>query len=155
MAPFYKDCLTVNSHANSSEVLDRILADDFISYGNPNKSKQALIGQVQFFWKLIPDLKWEIQEMLVEGNTVIVRSLASGSPRGDFMGITGLDGSKSFRITTIDIHTIENGHIKYVRHLEDWGTAITQLRGNGYVASVDDNVNLGIHHRIELTTEAR
>ena len=137
MAPFYKDCLTVNSHANSSEVLDRILADDFISYGNPNKSKQALIGQVQFFWKLIPDLKWEIQEMLVEGNTVIVRSLASGSPRGDFMGITGLDGSKSFRITTIDIHTIENGHIKYIHHLEDWATAIAQLQSNAPIHPKD------------------
>ena len=120
-----------------------------------NKSKQALIGQVQFFWKLVPDLKWEIQEMLVEGNTVIVRSLATGSPRGDFMGLTGLDGSKSFRVTTIDIHTVEDGRIKVVNHLEDWGTAINQLRGNGYVASPDDNVNVGVHHRRELSSEER
>ena len=127
VTPFYNDCLTVNSHANPSEVLDHILTDDFISVGNPNKSKQALSGQVQFFWKLIPDLKWEIQEIFVDGNKVIVRSLASGSPRGDFMGITGLDGSKSFHVTTIDIHTVENGRVKVVNHLEDWGTAKTQL----------------------------
>ena len=127
MTPFYNDCLTVNSHANSSEVMDRILADDFVSIGVPNKSKQALTGQVQFFWKLIPDLKWEIQEIFVDGNKVVVRSLASGSPRGDFMGISGLDGSKSFHITTIDIHTVENGRIKVVNHLEDWSVAKQQL----------------------------
>jgi predicted ester cyclase len=155
VAPFYNDCLTVNSRADPVEVLDRILADDFISYGAQNKSKQALTGQVQFFWKLIPDLKWEIQEMLVEANTVIVRSLATGSPRGDFMGLSGLDGSKSFRVTTIDMHTLEGGRIKHVHHLEDWGTAIAQLKGNGYIASADDDVNVGVHRRVELTAEAR
>lgn len=155
MSPFYNDCLTVNSRVNPADVLERILAPDFISYGQPNKTKQQLIGQVQFFWKLIPDLKWEIQELLVEGNTVIVRSLATGSPRGDFMGLTGLDGSKSFRVTTIDIHTVEDGRVKSVHHLEDWGTAINQLKANGYVASADDNVNLGVHRHRELSSEER
>lgn len=107
--------------------MERIFADDFVSVGVPNKSKQSLIGQVQFFWKLIPNLKWEIQEVFVDGNKVIVRSLASGSPRGDFMGLTGLDGSKSFQVTTIDIHTVENGRIQVVNHLEDWTVAKAQL----------------------------
>lgn len=127
VTPFYNDCLTVNSHANPAEVMERILANDFVSVGVPNKSKQALMGQVQFFWKLIPDLKWEIQELFVDGNKVVVRSVASGSPRGDFMGLTGLDGSKSFRVTTIDIHTVENGRMQFVNHLEDWSIAKAQL----------------------------
>jgi hypothetical protein len=42
------------------------------------------------------------------------------------MGMT-LDGSKSFRIDTIDIHQIENGQIVRVHHLEDWSTAKAQL----------------------------
>lgn len=127
VTPFYHECLTVNTFSNPAEVLDRILADDLVSVGVPNKSKQALMGQVQFFWKLIPDLKWDIQEIFVDGNKVIVRSIASGSPRGDFMGINGLDGSKSFHVTTIDIHTVENGRIKVVNHLEDWSIAKAQL----------------------------
>jgi predicted ester cyclase len=127
VTPFYRDCLTVNASCNPAEVLERLLADDFLSIGVPNKSKQALMGQVQFFWKLIPDLKWEIQELFVDGNKVVVRSLASGSPRGDFMGLTGLDGSKSFHVTTIDIHTVENGRLKVVNHLEDWIIAKDQL----------------------------
>jgi predicted ester cyclase len=127
VTPFYRDCLTVNASCNPAEVMERLLADDFLSIGVPNKSKQALMGQVQFFWKLIPDLKWEIQELFVDGNKVVVRSLASGSPRGDFMGLTGLDGSKSFHVTTIDIHTVENGRLKVVNHLEDWSIAKAQL----------------------------
>jgi len=57
----------------------------------------------------------------------VVRSIASGNPVGAFMGLT-LDGSKAFRIDTIDIPTVENGRITEVFHLEDWATAISQLK---------------------------
>ena len=125
----YADCLTVNTRANAAEVMGRLLADDFQSIGSADtKNKAALTGQVQFFWQLIPDMKWDAQEMLRDGNRVIVRSIASGSPKGDFMGMD-LDGSKSFKIMTIDIHTVEGGQIKQVYHIEDWATAISQLKG--------------------------
>ena len=104
------------------------MADDFQSINiAETKGKAQLIGQVQFFWKLIPDLKWDIQEMLQDGNKVVVRSIASGSPKGEFMGLN-LDGSKAFKIMTIDIHTLEGQQIKQVYHLEEWLAAIKQLK---------------------------
>lgn len=127
--PFYTQCLTVNSSTDVSATMGRLLADDFESTNMiDSKSKAQLTGQVQHFWNSIPDLKWEIQEMLQDGNKVIVRSIASGSPRGDFMGLK-LDGSKSFRIMTIDIHTVEGNQVRQVHHLEDWVSAIKQLQG--------------------------
>jgi len=127
--PFYTDCLTVNPNTDVAAAMDKILADGFQSKGSVDvKSKAQLIGQIQYFWKLVPDLKWEIQEMIQEGNQVVVRSLASGSPVGNFMGVE-VDGSKSFKTMTIDIHTVENGQVVTVHHLEDWATAIKQLQG--------------------------
>jgi len=109
--------------------MGQILADSFQSKGAVDiKSKDQLIGQIQFFWKLIPDLKWAVQEMLQEGNQVVVRSLVTGTPNGNFMGVQ-TDGTKSFKTMSIDIHTVENGQVVEVRHLEDWGTAIKQLQG--------------------------
>ena len=129
VAPFYAQCLTVNTNTNVAERMGQILADSFQSKGAVDvKSKEQLIGQIQFFWKLIPDLKWEIQEMIQEGNQVVVRSLASGTPNGNFMGVQ-TNGTKSFKTMTIDIHTVENGQLSGVHHLEDWGTAIKQLQG--------------------------
>lgn len=126
--PFYTQALTVNAETTSTAVLERILADGFVSLnGQETKPKAALVGQVAFFWKLIPDLRWEPQDVVVDGNKVVVRSIASGSPKGAFMGLE-LDGSKSFRIDTIDIHEIEGGQIVRVHHLEDWATAMRQLR---------------------------
>lgn len=127
--PFYDDCLTVNTRVDAPAIMSKLLADDFQSINvGATKNKQQLIGQVQGFWKLIPDLKWEVQEMLEDGNKVVVRSIASGTPKGEFMGMT-LNGTKSFKVMTIDIHTIENGQLKQAHHLEEWTTAIQQLKG--------------------------
>ncbi|MGH8631889.1 MAG: ester cyclase, partial [Burkholderiales bacterium] len=81
-----------------------------------------------FFWKLIPDLKWEPVDQIVEGNKAVIRSVATGSPAGTFMGID-CDGRKAFRIDATDIHEIVDGRIARVWHLEDWATAMRQLKG--------------------------
>ena len=126
---FYQKALTVNTETTPAEVMNPILADNFVSYGSvDSKGKEQLIGQLGFFWKLIPDLKWEPQDIINEGNKYVVRSKATGTPNGDFMGLP-TDGSKSFNIMTIDIHKIEDGKIVEVHHLEDWGTAMKQLKG--------------------------
>ncbi len=125
---FYEKALTVNAEHRPEAILAEILADDFVSKGSVElKNKQQLIGQLGFFWQLIPNLKWEPQEILNQDNQYVVRSIASGNPNGDFMGLP-TDGSKAFRIMTIDIHRVENGKIIEVHHLEDWGTAMKQLK---------------------------
>ena len=125
---FYKQALTVNTTTNSTEVLNRLLADNFQSEnGQEIKSKAILVAQIPYFWKMIPNLKWEPREVLSQGNKVVVRSVATGSPAGEFMGLS-LDGTKSFTMDTIDIHTIENGLIVHVYHVEDWATALKQLK---------------------------
>lgn len=126
---FYRKALTVNTETTPTAVLTEVLADDFISYGSvESKGKPQLIGQVEFFWKLIPDLKWEPQDIANDGNKYVVRSLVSGTPNGDFMG-TPTDGTKSFKIMSIDFHTVIDGKLTSVHHLEDWGTAMKQLKG--------------------------
>lgn len=74
---------------------------------------------------MIPDLRWEIKDTLVDGNRIIVRSEASGTPTGPYFGVQ-LTG-KSFRIMTIDIHTIKDGKAVTAHHVEDWAGAIRQL----------------------------
>lgn len=132
--PFYQKALTVNQETTPAEVLNNILADDFVSIGTveaANKSKEQLIGQLAFFWKMIPDLVWEPEEIIVNGNQVIVRSKVTGtpnSPEGKFFGVP-TNGSKSFQTMSIDIHTVENGKIVKVNHVEDWATALKQVSG--------------------------
>ncbi|MFA6457743.1 MAG: ester cyclase [Bacteroidota bacterium] len=125
---FYTDCLTVNNKTDVAATMGNLLSDNFQSINaKETKGKAALIGQIQFFWKLVPDLKWEPQDILQDGNRVVVRSVFSGSPNGDFMGVP-TNGSKSFKAMSIDIHTVENGKITTVYHLEEWPTVMAQLK---------------------------
>lgn len=129
LTAFYRKALTVNTDSTPTAVLSEVLADDFTSYGSvESKGKPQLIGQVEFFWKLIPDLMWEPQDIANDGNKYVVRSLVSGTPNGDFMGLH-TDGTKSFKIMSIDFHTVIDGKLTSVHHLEDWGTAMKQLKG--------------------------
>ena len=106
-------------------------ADDWQSigdYSGNNKSREQFVGQVSgFFAKLMPDLNWEVQEMIQEGNKVVVRSRATGTPYGPLFGVDGK--GKSFDILTIDIHTVDNGKISSSFHVEDWAAALQQLSG--------------------------
>lgn len=131
VAPFYKQALTVNTATTPTAVLEKILAPGFQSINSQvTKDKATLMQQVAGFWKLIPDLVWEPKDLVigVDGKKVVVRAVATGSPKGNFMGME-LDGNKSFKIDTTDIHEIENGQIIRVHHLEDWATGIKQLKG--------------------------
>ena len=97
-------------------------------YSGKSKKRDQFIGQVSgFFAKLMPDLNWEVQEMIQEGSTVVVRSRATGTPQGPLFGVDG--EGRSFDILTIDIHTIENGKIVTSYHVEDWAGALQQLKG--------------------------
>lgn len=96
-------------------------------YSGKTKSRDAFVGQLGGFDNLVPDLEWAVQDMHEDGNTVIVRSRATGTPVAPFFGVDGQ--GRGFDILTIDIHELENGVITRSYHVEDWAGALQQLSG--------------------------
>jgi hypothetical protein len=84
------------------------------------------IKVVSNFARSIPDMKFAIKEVPVSGNRVVVRGEVSGTPSGDLFGVPR--GGKSFRIMAIDIQTIREGKMVQTYHLENWPSALGQLR---------------------------
>src|SRR5438128_9149955 len=66
--------------------------------------RDASIKVVGGFAKSIPDMKFEIKEVLVAGDRVIVRGEVTGTPAGDLFGVP--HSGKIFRIMALDIQTI-------------------------------------------------
>lgn len=89
--------------------------------------REQLIGLLGGFRQAIPDLSWQVLEFLVAGERIVARGEGTGTPAGDFMGVP--HAGKSFRITSIDIHTVRNNKIVHTYHLEDWASALRQLSG--------------------------
>ena len=126
---FY-DFLSNPGSASHAKKFQANVAPNWESVGNysgKNKTAGAFIGQLGFFAKLIPDMKWKVEEMIQAGDRVIVRGRASGTPKGPLFGVDGK--GKSFTIMSIDIHTLNDGKIVKTYHVEDWAGALRQLKG--------------------------
>ena len=126
VAPFYK-ALNAEFANDSPELIRQATAPQWVSCrGNDicNTRDEVVAGIGQRL-KSVPDLKWEIKEILVSGNQVTVRGEATGTPAGEFMGAphTG----KSFKLMSIDVHTLEGGKMVRSYHIEDWLGAVRQL----------------------------
>jgi predicted ester cyclase len=126
VAPFYK-ALNAEFAKDSPELIKQATAPQWLSCrGNDIcvSRDEVLAGMGQRL-KSVPDLKWEIKEILVSGNEVTVRGEATGTPAGEFMGVpyTG----KSFKLMSIDVHTVEGGKMVRTYHIEDWMGAVRQL----------------------------
>ena len=126
LAPFYK-ALNAAYVNDAPELIKQSTAPDWVTCrGNDLcNTREEVIAGIAPRLKAIPDLKWEIKEVVVSGNRAIVRGEATGTPAGNLMG-TPTNG-KSFKLMSIDIHTIEGGKIVRTYHVEDWQGAFRQL----------------------------
>jgi predicted ester cyclase len=124
IVPFYK---ALNTGNDAIALINQATSSDWTSCaGNDACKRRDQVGPaIAALQKAIPDLKWEVKEMLVSGDRVIVRGEASGTPTGTFMGLA--PGGMSFRVMSVDLHTIRDGKIIRTYHLEDWMGAVRQL----------------------------
>lgn len=128
IAPFY-DALTLPAAKDVRALVEGLASPAWRSFAGEtvSKGRDEFIQQVIGFGKLIPDLRWDIKEVFSDGDRIIVRSEASGTPVADFMGVP--HGGKRFSVMTIDIHTVEGGKLVRAHHVEDWAGALRQLKG--------------------------
>ena len=126
LVPFYKALNAVNA-SEAPELIRQSTTPEWVSCrGNDlcNTRDDVMAGVGQRL-KSIPDLKWEIKEVLVAGNRVIVRGEATGTPAGELMGAP--TNGKSFKLMSLDVHTLEGGKIARTYHVEDWQGAFRQI----------------------------
>ena len=126
IAPFYK-ALNAEFASDSAELIRQATAPDWVSCrGNDVcNSRDEVIAGIAARLKSVPDLKWQIKDVLVSGNQVTVRGEATGTPVGEFFGAAHT--GKSFKVMSIDVHTLESGKMIHSYHIEDWIGAVRQL----------------------------
>ena len=126
LTPFY-NALNAANVKDAPELVKLSTAPEWMTCrGNDVcNTREEVIAGIGSRLKAIPDLKWEIREVLVSGNRVTVRGEASGTPAGNFMGAA--TNGKSFKLMSIDVHTLDGGKIARTYHVEDWQGAFRQL----------------------------
>jgi predicted ester cyclase len=104
------------------------LAREFIDRTLPLGRAQGLKGVLEAsrnFRAAIPDLKAEIEELLVVEDRAVVRYVFTGHFTGTFKALKGDAREISFR--AVDIYRVQNGQISDNWHLEDNLSLMQQL----------------------------
>ena len=129
VAPFYK-ALNSEFASDSPDLIRAATAPEWVSCRSNEacNTRDEVITGVGARLKSVPDLTWQIKDVLVSGNQVTVRGEASGTPAGEFFGAP--HSGKSFKVMSIDVHTIEGGKMVRSWHIEDWIGAVRQLGTN-------------------------
>jgi ketosteroid isomerase-like protein len=129
IAPWYS-LFNVATRGDVKAIQEQVLTADYESCSGylPGEcwGRDTSIKVVGNFANSISDMKFDIKEVLVSGDRAVVRGEVIGTPAGDLFGVphTG----KSFKIMAIDIQTIKDGKIAKTFHMENWLSAIGQLR---------------------------
>jgi len=99
------------------EVLDEVFDDSYveltpygkIDQGGPDRAKQAH----HWMQSVFGDIRFDVEQLMAEGDYVFSRAMATGAHVGEFMGVppTG----RPIRFAAVVVSQIRDG-----RHVEDW-----------------------------------
>ncbi len=93
------------------DLIDELVADDFVEHeelpGVPTRGPEAPKAALGMFLSAFSGLQMKADEMIAEGDKVVVRGTMSGTHTGEFMGIPPTN--KNFKVQFIDIIEIREG----------------------------------------------
>ncbi len=108
-------------------VADEILAHDYVGHiatlPDAVRGAEAFKQLIAMYHFSFPDTTFEIQDQIAEGSKVATRWVASGTHRGEFMGIA--PSGEALSVTGASFHRVENGRIQ--ESWDDWD-ALTMLQ---------------------------
>ena len=127
VAPLY-DALNQPAKKDVPALLAKACNPDYKSYSTNEEwlNRDQLADVFKMIGSAIPDLRWTIKEILTLRDQVVVRGEAAGTPAGELFGAkpTG----KTFKTMAIDIFTVKNGKLASAYHVENWMTALQQIK---------------------------
>jgi steroid delta-isomerase-like uncharacterized protein len=109
-------------------LLDKILHETWVDIPSPPGTPAGPAGVKPLLARLtttFPDLKLTIEDILQEGDKVVVRAKMTGTQKEAFMGFPSKD--RKMDIQVVDIHEFKDGKIVRTWHTEDWMSGLHQL----------------------------
>src|SRR3954453_3737750 len=79
------------ANGRNLEAMDEVLSDDFaLPPGTEGAlDRDGLRAVLQYYFSAFPDLHYEIEDMIVDGDRIAVRVTMSGTHQGDYDGQPG------------------------------------------------------------------
>lgn len=116
----------INETRDSKVMLDYL--SDEIVYTNPaigKTDKKGMQGFHEMLFSAFPDIYYQIDRLIVHGDTAVIECIVKGTHRGDFAGLP--PSEKHIKLPVAFIVDFENGKAKTWDSYFDTGTMMRQL----------------------------
>lgn len=113
---------------HDAKLVEKILAPSWVDIPSPPAAPhgpEAAKAAMAMLVSAFPDFDIKIDDLIQDGNKVVVRSTITGTQRQAFAGLPAT--GRSMKIQAVDIHEIENGKIVRTWHTEDWMSGLREL----------------------------
>jgi predicted ester cyclase len=113
-------------NAHRFDQMDEFIDDRTTLNGEP-ATRDDLIAVQKADVAAVPDLHWELQELLFDGDRLAARLVNTGTPVKEWLG--GEPTGASFKITEYAIYQVRNGRFVHMTALHDAAEMLRQLAG--------------------------
>lgn len=111
-------------NAHEFDGMDEFIADDVVLNGEPGTRDDVITVQKHDI-DAVPDLHWEVEELLFDRDRIAVRAVNTGTPVKEWLGVPA--SGASFEITEHAIYKVKDGRFVQMTALHDSADLLRQL----------------------------
>ena len=111
-------------NAHKLDGLDEFIADDVVLNGDPG-SRDDVAAVLNHEIDAVPDLHWEVEELLFDRDRIAVRATNTGTPVKEWLGVP--PSGASFEIVEYAIYKVSDGRFVQMTSLHDSSEMLRQL----------------------------
>ncbi|MEK8174170.1 ester cyclase [Streptomyces sp. M19] len=113
-------------NAHKFDGMDRFINDRTTLNGEP-VTRDDLLAVQRHDVDAVPDLQWELKELLFDGDRLAARLVNTGTPVKEWLGVAPTGAS--FEIVEYAIYQVRDGRFVHMTALRDAGELRRQLTG--------------------------
>ncbi|MFE1794803.1 ester cyclase [Streptomyces sp. NPDC059517] len=113
-------------NAHEFDGMDEFIDDRTTLNGEP-ATRDDLLAVQKHDVDAVPDLHWELKELLFDGDRLAARLVNTGTPVKEWLGVAPTGAS--FEIVEYAIYQVRDGRFVHMTALHDAGELLRQLTG--------------------------
>jgi predicted ester cyclase len=104
--------------------MDRFIADEVVLNGTPGR-REDVVADMRSILDAVSDMRWEVDEVLIDRDRIAVRALNTGTPQKEWLGVPA--SGASFSIVEYAIYRVRDGRFVEMTNLHDSADILRQL----------------------------
>ncbi len=113
-------------NAREFDRMDEFVHESIIMHSEPS-TRAALVAQLNSIVDAVPDFHWEIKELAINGDSIAVRAINTGTPTKEWLGAAPT--GKSIEIVEYAIYRVLDGKFLHMSAVHDAEAMQMQLAG--------------------------